>query len=68
MIFFLVLCLCYMAGWAVMFLSTSFRWTFVQWRFFSLMAAASVLLTLAALALGIVCRINFGKGLPRYRE
>jgi len=66
MMIFLVLSIAYLAGWAVMFLSDSFRWTFVQWRFFSLMAIASVLLTLAAFVLGVFCRINFGKGLSRY--
>jgi hypothetical protein len=32
------------------------------------MTSASVLLTMAAFVLGIICRFNFGKGLPRYRE
>jgi hypothetical protein len=68
MTIFLVLSVGYLAGWAIMFLSLSFRWTFVQWRFFSLMAIASVVLTLAALVLGVMCRVNFGKGLPHYRK
>jgi len=34
MMIFLVLSIGYLAGWAIMFLSHSFRWTFVQWRFF----------------------------------
>jgi hypothetical protein len=68
MMVFLVLSVGYMAGWAIMFISFSFRWTFVEWRFFSLMASASALLTLAAFALGIICRINFGKGLSRYLQ
>jgi len=66
MMIFLVLSIGYLAGWAIMFLSHSFRWTFVQWRFFSLMAIASVLLTLTAFVLGIICRANFGKGLSRH--
>ena len=49
-----------------MFASTTFRWTFVTWRFFSLMSSASALLTLSALVLGLMCRMNFGKGLLRY--
>lgn len=49
-----------------MFAAPSFRWTFVQWKFFALMATASVVLTLTTLILGIVCRMNFGKGLARY--
>ena len=32
------------------------------------MTSASVILTLITLVIGILCRINFGKGLPRYRK
>jgi len=56
----------YLASWGAMFASTSFRWTFLEWRFFSLMATASVLLTLSALITGIVCRLGFGMGLPEH--
>lgn len=63
---FLVISVVYLAGWGVMFFSTTFRWTFVTWRFFSVMASASVLLTCIAFILGVVCRFNFGKGLLRY--
>jgi hypothetical protein len=63
---FLVLSFGYMAGWGAMFASTTFRWTFVTWRFFSLIASGSVLLTLMCLILGLICRLNFGKGLLRY--
>lgn len=66
MLIFLGLTVMYMVGWGVMFMSNSFRWTFVTWRFFSMMAVASVALTLATFILGVVCRCNFGKGLPRY--
>jgi len=59
MLVFLALSLTYMAGWAVMFLATSFRWTFHQWNFFAVMAVASVVLTLATVFLGIVCTVNF---------
>ncbi|KAH9853099.1 hypothetical protein C2E23DRAFT_823292 [Lenzites betulinus] len=55
-----------LAGWAAMFIAATFRWTYVTWLFFSLMTTAAVLLTVVVLVLGIVCRINFGKGLPRY--
>ncbi|KAL0577589.1 hypothetical protein V5O48_004387 [Marasmius crinis-equi] len=66
MAIFLFLSLCYLGGWSVMFLSDTFRWTFVTWMFFRLMAIASVFLTLTAFVLGVICRYNFGKGLPRY--
>lgn len=68
MFIFLVLSILYLGGWSLMFLSTTFRWSFVTWRFFSVMATASVLLTVTAFVLGIICRFNFGKGLPRYCE
>lgn len=67
MFIFLVLSILYLAGWSVMFFSTTFRWTFVTWSFFSVMACASVFLTVLSFILGVVCRYNFGKGLPRYR-
>ncbi|GLB36492.1 putative B-block binding subunit of TFIIIC [Lyophyllum shimeji] len=66
MFIFLLLSVLYLAGWGVMFFSTTFRWTFITWRFFSLMASASVLLTVASLTLGVIGRYNFGKGLLRY--
>ncbi|TFK93548.1 hypothetical protein K466DRAFT_100398 [Polyporus arcularius HHB13444] len=55
-----------LVGWATMFVAATFRWTYATWLFFSLMTTAAVLLTLTTLILGIVCRINFGKGLTRY--
>ena len=57
----------YLASWGAMFISATFRWTFLEWRFFSLMATASVLLTFSALVTGIVCRLGFGTGLPEHR-
>ncbi|KAJ3509801.1 hypothetical protein NLJ89_g5026 [Agrocybe chaxingu] len=66
MFVFLVLSILYLGGWGVMFFSTTFRWTFITWRFFSIMAAASVFLTCLAIVLGVTCRFNFGKGLARY--
>ena len=68
MFIFLVLSILYLGGWSVMFFSTTFRWTFVTWRFFSVMATASVFLTVVSLVLGVVCRYNFGKGLLRCRK
>jgi len=68
MFFFLFIAIIYLAGWGVMFFSTTFRWTFVTWRFFSVMASASVFLTVMSLVLGVVCRFNFGKGMLKYRE
>lgn len=60
---FLVISVIYLAGWGVMFFATTFRWAFVTWRFFSVMASASVALTVLSFILGVICRFNFGKGL-----
>ncbi|KAG2350691.1 hypothetical protein BDR05DRAFT_921995 [Suillus weaverae] len=66
MLVFLALSVGYLAGWAAMFDSISFRWTYRTWTFFGVMTSASVFLILVAFILGIICRINFGKGLIRY--
>ena len=66
MLAFLVLCVGYFAGWGAMFLSDAFRWTYLQWYFFGIMACTSVLLTLISFVLGLICRWNFDRGLPRY--
>ncbi|ESK98192.1 hypothetical protein Moror_309 [Moniliophthora roreri MCA 2997] len=63
---FLALSLLYLGGWSVMFLADTFRWTFLTWMFFRIMAITSVLLTVTAFVLGVICRYNFGKGLLRY--
>lgn len=68
MFIFLMISVLYLGGWSVMFFSTTFRWTFITWSFFSVMACASVFLTVASFVLGVICRYNFGKGLLRYRE
>ncbi|EIN13407.1 hypothetical protein PUNSTDRAFT_48389 [Punctularia strigosozonata HHB-11173 SS5] len=66
MLIFLGMSLLYLGGWGAMFKSTTFRWTFKEWRFFSIMVAASAFLVLISFVLGVICRVNFGKGLPRY--
>ena len=55
-------------GWASMFASITFRWTFSQWRFFSIISTAAVFLSLVTLVLGIWCRKNFGSDLHKYRK
>ncbi|KAG1754990.1 uncharacterized protein EDB91DRAFT_1042772 [Suillus paluster] len=66
MLVFLALSVGYLGGWAAMFDSISFRWAYMTWTFFGVMTTASFFLTLVAFILGIICRINFGKGLVRY--
>jgi len=68
MFVFLFLALLYIAGWGVMFFSTTFRFTFVTWPFFAVMASASFFLTCLAAILGVVCCYNFDKGLAKYRK
>ncbi|EGO02711.1 hypothetical protein SERLA73DRAFT_47119, partial [Serpula lacrymans var. lacrymans S7.3] len=66
MLIFLFLSFAYLVGWSAMFASTTFRWTFLQWRFFALITTASVFLTFVSFVLGVMGRVNFGKGLVRY--
>lgn len=68
MLIFLVIAVLVLVGWAAMFIAPTFRWTYVTWLFFSLMTSIALALTTVTLILGSICRINFGKGLTRYRE
>ncbi|KAI0786109.1 hypothetical protein C8Q75DRAFT_304199 [Abortiporus biennis] len=63
---FLFLSFLYLVGFSAMFAAPTFRWTWVTWDFFGVMASASVFLTFTSLVMGIICRCNFGKGLARY--
>jgi len=53
-------------GWASMFASTTFRLTFMQWRFFAVMSVVALLLTISCLVFGVMCRMNFGNDLKRH--
>ena len=68
MMVFLALSALYLIGLGLMFTSTTFRWTFVTWGFFGSIVFVSGLLVLVGLVVGIMCRMNFGKGLPQYRK
>jgi hypothetical protein len=68
MIVFITLSALYLVGWAAMFDSTTFRWTFVEWGLFGTMVSASALLVLIGLIVGIMCFLNFDKGLVNYRK
>lgn len=68
MLVFLVMSAGYLGGWGAMFKAPSFRWTFVLWRFFSVITSTSVFLTMLTFFIGVWCRLNFGKGLSRYCE
>lgn len=56
----------YIGLWGVMWISPSFRWTFVTWPFFAALLSIALLLMVLTFVLAIVCRLNFGKGLPHY--
>lgn len=58
----------YLVGLGLMFDSKTFRWTFILWGFFGSMATVSGLLVLIGLIVGIMCRLNFDKGLSHYRK
>ncbi|KAH6911883.1 hypothetical protein BKA70DRAFT_1397995 [Coprinopsis sp. MPI-PUGE-AT-0042] len=55
-----------LTGWMVMFYSIIYRWTFLQWPFLGCYTVASQTLVVASLVLGVVCRVNFGKGHAEY--
>lgn len=46
--------------------SPIYRWTLIVWPFFALNVASSFILAAVTLALAIVCRRNFGRGLDHY--
>lgn len=66
MMVFLVLSALYLIGMGLMFDSGTFRWTFVQWGFFGATTTLSALLDIVGLIVGIMCRLNFDKGLVHY--
>jgi len=66
MVFFLGIALNFLTGWSIMFYSIVYRWTFTQWPYLACFTVASFVLLLASIILGVVCRLNFGKGLAQY--
>ncbi|PCH42976.1 hypothetical protein WOLCODRAFT_73957, partial [Wolfiporia cocos MD-104 SS10] len=51
---------------ATMFRTDVFAWTFLQWPFFACLTCISFILLFATGLFGIICRLNFGKGLAQY--
>ncbi len=66
MMVFLILSALYLIAVGLMFDSGTFRWTFVQWGFFGTITSISVLLVLIDFIVGIMCLLNFDKGLIHY--
>ncbi|PPQ64911.1 hypothetical protein CVT24_008251 [Panaeolus cyanescens] len=56
------------SGWVIMFYSIVYRWSFVQWPYLGCFTVAALLILIASLVLGVICRINFGKGLAHFRK
>ena len=51
-----------------MFTSRLYRWTFSTWPFFACLTVMSFVYLVISIALAVVCRLNFGKGLAPYRK
>jgi hypothetical protein len=56
----------FISGWAIMFYSIVYRWSFVQWPYLGCFTVASFILIFASMALGTICWRNFDKGLAEY--
>ncbi|KZP00718.1 hypothetical protein CALVIDRAFT_475642 [Calocera viscosa TUFC12733] len=54
--------------WGFMFLAPTYLLTFQTWTFFATLSVFAVVLLVITLVLGIMCRLNFGKGLLDYRK
>ncbi|KAG6908040.1 hypothetical protein DXG01_006402 [Tephrocybe rancida] len=67
MVAFLGIALFLLSGWSIMFYSRVYRWTFMQWPYLGCFTVASLVLIIASIVLGVICRLNFGKGLAQYR-
>ncbi|KAH8115390.1 hypothetical protein DFH11DRAFT_1759676 [Phellopilus nigrolimitatus] len=65
-IIFLVVGVAITAAWSSMFASVLYMWTFQNFPFFATMTISSFIVLIITLALALLCRKNFGKGLPEY--
>jgi len=66
MVTFLGIAFFFVAGWAIMFYSIVYRWTFVQWPFLGCFTVASFILIITSAVLGTICWKNFDLGLAQY--
>ncbi|KAH9948515.1 hypothetical protein B0H21DRAFT_820997 [Amylocystis lapponica] len=66
MMLFLFVCFLYVLCWSIMFYSQVYRWVFIEWPFLGCMTIASFLVLVGAAAFGVVCWLNFDKGLAHY--
>ncbi|KAF8797710.1 hypothetical protein BYT27DRAFT_6928724 [Phlegmacium glaucopus] len=65
MVFFLGIAFFISASWSIMFYSEVYR-CFMQWPYLGCYTLASFVLLFASMVLGIICRMNFGKGFSQY--
>jgi len=56
----------FISGWAIMFYSDTYRWSFVAWPNLGCYIVASFILLTLTMILGIKCWRNFGNGLAQY--
>jgi len=56
----------FISGWAIMFYSIVYRWSFVQWPYLGCFTVASFILIITSMVLGTICWRNFDKGLAQY--
>jgi hypothetical protein len=66
MCIFLASCLLLLIAWGFMFLSSTFRWEIMEWKFFATMTGASIALLALTTLFGVICFYNFDKGLKRF--
>ncbi|KAF7421030.1 hypothetical protein PC9H_011550 [Pleurotus ostreatus] len=66
MAIFLVIGFVFLGGWSSMFYSRVYAWSLVQWPFLFSMTVCSFVLIVASMILGIICWLNFNKGLSQY--
>jgi len=66
MVIYLAIGLAVLTGWSMMFYSIVYRWSFLQWPYLGCFTVASLILLISSLVLGVICRVNFGKGLAEY--
>jgi hypothetical protein len=63
---FLILGFIFVFGWAFMFYSTVYRWTFLEWPFLACLTLESLIVLTSSLVLGVIAWFNFNKGLANY--
>lgn len=68
MVFFFVLSIGFLAVWGAMFASQIYRFMFFTWSFFATISIFACLLLVTVGCLSVYAFLNFGLGLPEYRE